>query len=268
MRARKLILAAVALITAVALAGCPAPTRIGVPSVPDNGGTDNNGPDTGVPGNVWNILWEFAADEHFQGLAVGENDIEVIFLEDEDFAFGVRTPNPPSTFEVRAIASPVSGQDISLVFEADLNEDHTWGAGFSILGDGIEGGFQAGDRITVTGAVIAFSGTTWSWWIDSLGGPGPVPGGDIAIFCPGHWDAMAAAQLVDPTTFHSADSAGAFSNWVITLTAGNVGNIEEVADLSDNPPVIAIGIRANGENSFRIDNVRVERFGPPPADDD
>ena len=238
----------VALIAAMAFlfAGCP-------PSV-NNGNDDGN--ENGNGNNGWETLWAFATDKHFQGLDVDVTDVDEIFEEGG--------PLRPRTliasdgeFEIRAVASPVDGQAISLRITADVLFGGDWGAGIALFGDVIvDGGFQAGDRITMTGQAIEVGDYETEWWPSNA----PVPGGKITFGTPGFYEAPWDNPLnVDPLVLASKSTAGPI-DFIVVLTSARIDNLDlAAADPRNSERTLVLGIEALDRNVIRIDNILFER---------
>jgi|GEM_PF-2599306 len=136
MRMSKWILAAAAVVVAIALAGCPMPTRPG-----------DGPPGGGEEGEVWTTLFELATHEPFQALAIGTTGNENVFGGGGTI---LPTPlngagNPGATI----VDSPVAGQARSLRLASGAVD---WGQGFDMPRENF--GFQVGDTITITGEIL------------------------------------------------------------------------------------------------------------------
>jgi len=256
MKMKRWFLAAVAIVVAIALAGCP---------MNDNDDNNNN-----QQGDDWIVLWSLAGDSHFQGLTVGETDLEVMFGdEDSDLPLGPRSLD--EDFEIEAIASPVTGQNISLLITAYMPVGECWGAGVALFVDNIvydDLGFLVGDRVTVIGEVLEIGEGVTCWWCDTCQGDAhAAPGGAVTLATTGFYEEPWDNPLnVDPIVLASRDSVGPI-NFSVILTPAHVTNINlgVAAPRPDDGRSLAVGMEILGQNQIRIDNIILERPGDAPG---
>ena len=212
-------------------------------------------------------IWAFATDAHFQGLTIGETDLEVIFGDDDtSLPLGARPLEGEGEFEIEAIASPIAGQAISLLITAYLPLGECWGAGIALLVDEIvDGGFQAGDVITVIGEVFEIGEGVTCWWCnDCQGATHAAPGGAVTLATTGFYQEPWDNPLnVDPIVLASRNSVGSI-NFSVELTQAHINNINQAVA----PPrpsdgrALVVGMEVLGQNQIRIDNIIFQRADP------
>jgi len=135
MKMRKWILAAVATVTAIALAGCGG----GTTPIPDNGET----------GGVWETVFRLSTDEAIQGLTHGEVQFDGGQPGFGDALISRRGETTHITFT--AVDGP-GDQNNSLLMETEAD----WGAGIMLRNQDFD--FRVGDTIYIRGEILELSG--------------------------------------------------------------------------------------------------------------
>ncbi|MCL2191220.1 MAG: hypothetical protein FWB79_04465 [Treponema sp.] len=233
MKLRRLLFAAVAVAMAIALAGCP--NRTG-----DDNGLEVDQVATPPSTAGFEVLFNWSTDPRTQALVPGTTTglaaIGVIpGTPDDDHTFGISAPGWDADLLTIGIVEIANQR--SLEFTVTAGSGDGWGAGIELVSDEFEG-FQVGDRIFVSGALLA------------LGTPA--------------WDAPPELWLgidsVSPTRrdLDQRRSVGSFE-FDEALTAADIASL--LGTGFEGAPVegIRLGARAVGTTTVRVDHIIVMR---------
>jgi len=240
MKLRRLFFAAAAVAIAVALTGCPDRSD-------DNGGAVDQ---VATPPSTagFEVLFNWATDPRTQGLALTTTGLDAIGVvetddpdADDEHTFGLSAPGWDADLLTIGLV-PIADQR-SLQFTVTAGSGDGWGAGLELVSDYFE--FQVGDRIFVSGGLIALGGPAWyappRLWlgIDSVAPP--------------------------PRDLDQRTTAGAFV-FDETLGPADIAALAGTAYHPQGappppPPVggIRLGARATGVTTVRVDNIIVMR---------